>query len=339
MRTPLISIIVPIYKVEKYLEECIESLIRQTYSNIEILLIVDGSPDNSAAICEKAAKKDSRIRYIYQENAGVSVARNNGIEKANGEYLLFVDGDDWCDDKLVELLWKNANTYHSDVSMCGYYQNTAEKEEKKSFFEKDKVFKNDKLTLLKACFSTFGVPWSKLYKKSFLLKHHLTFVPNLKRMQDSIFNLNVFHHAEICSYIDQPLYHYRMFNESVTNKYSEKADEVAYAIIEETTKFIQTSKQLELDPYCQMRTIYLLNDIIKLKYLPQQAGLTSKQIKEEIKKKIKEPVFRKAIQKCPYRLLSLPNKVRLFFLRFHLISFFYWSMNSAYQLKRKKRFN
>lgn len=110
-----VSIIVPIYNVEKYLAECIESLIKQTYSNIEILLVNDGSPDQSYKIMEQYAKRDCRIHCLYKENGGLSDARNYGLEHATGDYCLFVDSDDTIDWHTVELCVKNVEKYHSDI--------------------------------------------------------------------------------------------------------------------------------------------------------------------------------------------------------------------------------
>lgn len=110
-----VSIIVPIYNVEKYLAECIESLIAQTYSNLEILLVNDGSPDNSNEVMERYAKKDNRIRCIYKENGGLSDARNTGLQYATGEYCLFIDSDDTIGLKTVELCVKSVEQYNSDI--------------------------------------------------------------------------------------------------------------------------------------------------------------------------------------------------------------------------------
>lgn len=98
---PLVSIVVPVYKVEKYLDRCVESLVRQTYSNLEIILVDDGSPDKCPGMCDEWAEKDKRIKVIHQKNGGVSAARNNGMDLATGEYLLFVDSDDYVSVKLV----------------------------------------------------------------------------------------------------------------------------------------------------------------------------------------------------------------------------------------------
>ena len=117
---PLFTVVVPVYNVEKYLEKCISSIIGQTYSNIEIILVDDGSTDNSSAMCDRYAEEDSRVTVIHQKNTGVSAARNTGIENANGEYIAFIDGDDYISNQMMECLYNRIVSDHSDVAICGY---------------------------------------------------------------------------------------------------------------------------------------------------------------------------------------------------------------------------
>ena len=114
----LISVIVPIYNVEKYLDRCVDSIINQTYKNLEIILVDDGSPDNCLAICDSWAEKDRRIKVIHKENGGVSSARNSALDIASGDYIGFVDSDDWIEPDMYEILIKNAKKYDADISRC-----------------------------------------------------------------------------------------------------------------------------------------------------------------------------------------------------------------------------
>ena len=117
-RAPLISVIVPVYRVEKYLERCIKSIVSQTYRNLEVLLIDDGSPDRCPQICDSWAKKDERIRVIHQENRGVSAARNAGVDAARGEFIGFIDSDDFILPEYFETLYMTLTVNRADVSMC-----------------------------------------------------------------------------------------------------------------------------------------------------------------------------------------------------------------------------
>ena len=115
----LISIIVPVYRVEPYLDRCVQSIVDQTYQNLEIILVDDGSPDNCPAMCDAWAAKDSRVKVIHKENGGLSDARNAGLAAAAGEYIGFVDSDDWISPDMYRLLYENMAEHGSDVSACG----------------------------------------------------------------------------------------------------------------------------------------------------------------------------------------------------------------------------
>lgn len=116
----LITVVVPIYKVEKYLERCIESIIIQTYNNLEIILVDDGSPDKCGEICEQYKKRDSRIKVIHQENKGLSEARNAGLSIATGKYIIFIDSDDYIDKNMILILYTNLINHNAQISCCGH---------------------------------------------------------------------------------------------------------------------------------------------------------------------------------------------------------------------------
>ena len=132
----LISIIIPVYRVEKYLEECLNSVINQTYANLEIILIDDGSPDRCGQICDEYAKKDERIEVIHQENQGVSNARNHGIEMAKGKYITFIDSDDYLEQDYIKYLYDEITKFNADISICG----TIDIDEKNNILKRSKKF-------------------------------------------------------------------------------------------------------------------------------------------------------------------------------------------------------
>ena len=118
--TDKISVIIPVYNAEKYISDCLESVVRQTYKNLEILLIDDGSKDGSAGICQEWCKKDARIRLLQKENGGVSSARNLGLQEASGEYVTFVDADDWIGERMLERLRACIERDKSELAMCEF---------------------------------------------------------------------------------------------------------------------------------------------------------------------------------------------------------------------------
>lgn len=162
-----ISVIVPIYKVEKYLRRCIDSIINQTFKNIEIILVNDGSPDNCPKICEEYKNKDNRIVIVNQENQGLSAARNSGIRIARGKYLVFIDSDDYIEEDMIEYLYEGIVKYDVDISCCGYvavYDNGTK--EKITVPSQDTIYKKEEaLNILLLNGYIDVVAWNKLYKK------------------------------------------------------------------------------------------------------------------------------------------------------------------------------
>lgn len=169
MDNPLISVIVPVYNVEKYLPKCIDSIINQTYKNLEIILVDDGSPDNSPQICDDYAKKDSRIKVIHKKNGGRAEARNVAIDVAKGEYIGFVDSDDYIADNFYELLLKAALDNNADISICSSKCVDEEDKEVESIFHfdvKDEVLdKKEALGKLVKGNLSFVTLVTKLYHK------------------------------------------------------------------------------------------------------------------------------------------------------------------------------
>ena len=162
-----ISVIVPVYNVEKYLSECIESILRQTYANYELLLINDGSTDNSLEICRYFEKKDKRVKVISKENGGLSDARNVGLDYASCEYVIFIDSDDYIADELFEVLYNEIKRVDGDVSICGYIRIDDEKKVITCDYPKyNSIYNNNNgmLELLKQG-EIKTQAWAKLYRK------------------------------------------------------------------------------------------------------------------------------------------------------------------------------
>ena len=162
----LISIIIPVYKVEKYLEKCIQSVINQTYENLQIILVDDGSPDNCGKICDEYAKKDHRIEVIHKSNGGLSDARNQGLERAKGEYIGFVDSDDYIEADMYEVLYNLLKQYNADVSICNFYTVSQGKISIKN--ADNGINEYNRIEILKEILLDKNIQsyaWNKLYKK------------------------------------------------------------------------------------------------------------------------------------------------------------------------------
>lgn len=220
----LITVIVTAYNIGKYLPQCLESVLSQTYKNIELIIVDDGSTDDTFKIVQQYQNLNPHIQYFYQQNLGVSVARNLGLSKARGSYVMFVDGDDYLDNNIITYLVNQIGD-NTDIVCCSYkafvdngtsktFRFYANDFTVHSLAGKEKMF----LQLLngrygqttKEYYTTIGVPWGKLYKKSFLDTYRLSFNPALRRMQDNMFNMYAFYYAQEIIYQNQPLYNYRL---------------------------------------------------------------------------------------------------------------------------------
>lgn len=170
-KMPLVSVIIPIYNVECYLDTCIISVVYQTYSNLEIILVDDGSPDNSPEICDVWAEKDSRITVVHKENGGLSDARNTGLRYANGEYIAFVDSDDWISINMIENMVHAMLRYQADMVICQFVNVYPDGRTEKSFSEKRKeeiLNQNQVLELLSEDEKITSHVWRKLYKRAYI---------------------------------------------------------------------------------------------------------------------------------------------------------------------------
>ena len=216
----LISVIIPVYKVEKYLRQCIESIISQTYTNLEIILVDDGSPDSCGDICDEYALNDSRIKVIHQENKGLSGARNTGIDASQGDYLCFVDSDDLVTPNYCQVLYDLLKNNEYDFSVCGTYRfEDGDKPEPKTIDSKCKIWKNKEF--LKEQInknSEFGV-WNKLYRRSVFSK--MRFAEG-RLNEDVIWSADLAVNTTNCIETKSQHYCYRQRNSGIVGKQSEK---------------------------------------------------------------------------------------------------------------------
>lgn len=201
MKNPLISIVVPVYKVEKFLNRCVESIVNQTYKNLEIFLIDDSSPDNCPEICDEWAEKDSRIKVLHIENKGVANARNCALKAVNGDYIGFVDSDDYIEPDMYQQLVELALKFDSDITMCSYQIN----DENRGKNISTEISKDDVMKRVLKCEYEYGVLWNKLFKSSVVKGLE---IPDLKYSEDLVYNYYALKRAEVFAKTDLNLYHY-----------------------------------------------------------------------------------------------------------------------------------
>lgn len=244
-----ISIIVPIYNVEKYLTRCIESLIAQTYTQLEIILVNDGSKDNSLKICQEYAARDNRIIVIDKENEGVAIARNTGIDRAKGEYVAFIDPDDWVEPEMYGSLLNHIKKWQTPICLCNFYKDTKRRSQPKLFEFEDEILKGEEIQeqlinnmigmpdLLPKYVYVMGSVWRGLYSRTFLNENDLRFVPKLTIMEDLVFMVQVLLKCHKVA-IDQGVwYHYVQHASSTLHSYNGQLWEdqlVVYELLEES---------------------------------------------------------------------------------------------------------
>lgn len=249
------SIVVPIYNVEKYIGELIESLQKQTLHEIEIILVDDGSPDKSGEICDKYAEGDERITVIHKKNGGVSAARNDGLAIAKGEYIMFCDSDDWLPLDALQKLYEEGKKVDADIVVGEVYQSEKGKNRLAKFYSNNFVCKDHAFIrkLIQADFYKtycpmphpvgpafgYGGPWNKAVKLSLIKDNDIKFDVRVKGIfDDIIYTAYILANAKIVSYIQDPVYYYRIIPNSITRTYKANALEINNVIFNSWKEFI-----------------------------------------------------------------------------------------------------
>ena len=233
-----ISILMPVYNAEKYLNETIDTIKNQSFSNWELIIVDDGSIDNSKEICTKLMNDDKRIKYIFQENLGVSHTRNVALENAQGKYIVFVDSDDLIHEDYLKILINSIEKNNSDISLCNFIErkisNTGKVEDITREFYPKEVMEMSEMKDYIMDFGNSGLLnplWNKIYKREIIENNNITFDEKVETGEDFIFNLQYFRKTKKISFIKEKLYYYiRRNNNSITYKYIENMYEKGWEI-------------------------------------------------------------------------------------------------------------
>lgn len=321
----LISVIVPIYKVEKYLKKCVESILEQTYSNLDIILVDDGSPDNCGDIIEEFRKKNEKIRTIHQKNGGLSDARNSGIKIAKGKYIVCIDSDDWIEKNMIEVLYKDIINTNSDISVCEFVE-----EDDLQNILSTKKYNNEIIefnskealkSLIKQDILT-NHAWNKLYKAS--LFEGIEY-PKGQLMEDVSTTYKLFEKANKIVYQNTSLYHYIQRGTSILGNITEKRiNDQEFAFFDRNKylmeKYSEFKEIIELDNMYNVKTLYFLAILGGYKNLynsPKYAEYYAK-YKKVYKENRKNPEFKgdKSLQlfyknRIAYKMyVKLKRKIR-----------------------------
>lgn len=236
----LISVIIPIYNSEKYLYRCIDSILKQTYRDFELILIDDGSVDKSGIICDEYAQKDKRIKAIHQSNMGVSNARQRGLNIAKGEYIIQFDSDDWVEPNCLKDLYDTAILYDADMVICDIYLNTINRQEysKQGYTNLTaKLLLNDIINQ-----RLHGSLTNKLIRSSCIKQYNIQIPEKLILSEDLYFCCSLLRHNISVIYLPKAFYHYQLNKNSLTNSCSEKSFESKKILIEEISKILPSKE-------------------------------------------------------------------------------------------------
>lgn len=203
---PKISVIVPVYNVEKFLPRCLDSLLAQTFSDFELLLIDDGSKDRSGDICDKYALKDNRIRVFHKENGGVASARQLGVDEARGEYSIHADGDDWVEPDMLQCFYDKAKETNADIVIADYYL----QRNNQQIYKLQKMKSNNPIEVLKDILEdrVFGALWHKLIRHSLYKKYNVRFIPQINYCEDVLIFIQLLQKKISVVHLSRGFYHY-----------------------------------------------------------------------------------------------------------------------------------
>lgn len=234
---PFISVIVAVYNVEKYIRRCLDSILAQTFRDFELIIVDDGSPDECPAICDEYASKDERIKVVHKENGGLAAARKTGVEHAHGEYVAFVDGDDWVEDSYLEDMYGSAISNGSDLVFCGLKKHLRNKT-----LAEDIVLPSDKKQFpyfylhYPIYMNSF---WNKLIKTNLFQKEDVTFPFGTSMAEDLFVTLKLVYYATNVTQVHKELYNYDKTNESsITHTVNIKHAQDYLRVGEDLSRFI-----------------------------------------------------------------------------------------------------
>ena len=326
MNQPKVTVVIPIYNVEGYLDRCVDTVVSQSYNNLEIILVDDGSTDSCPEICDGWAKKDSRIKVIHKENEGLGMARNTGIDNATGEYILFFDSDDYVDVTLVEKCVSDARINGSDAVIFGYsnaFQDgrveNVKLRTKKTVFEGAEIF-NELLSGMYIYEMGFGSSCCmKMFSMEIINRENIRFKSEREIIsEDSFFALEYFSKINKASIIDENLYFYYKRTGSLTTSFRKDRQEKNDVFLLKATEFIDANNLHKgIKPYVVAR--YHMYTVGALKHI-LRSDLSQGEKRDETDKILHNKVLRDSIDFGVLRLHKLSLKA--FFVALKLRAYF-----------------
>lgn len=277
---PKISLIVPVYNVEAYLSQCYESILAQDFTDYEAIFIDDQSPDGCPALLDDWAASDQRIKVIHKQNGGVSRARNDGIAVAQGDYLFFMDSDDWLAEGALSALYENAISTGADIVMSDHFVSSKKGDAYISMFSNEfETTDQDDIDTIQCAVMNMGpanyvakhfqvkagsaAPWHHFFKAGLIKGNNLSFDAGLNGLfDDGLFALEALEHAAKVSYLSVPTYHYRIVDSSLTQGYNPALKDKFIPVFEALSAFSQRSKNEQLSEAMSIRVYAYLNKAV-----------------------------------------------------------------------------
>lgn len=322
MNQPLVSVVIPVYNVEKYIDRCITSVVNQTYGNLEIILVDDGSHDSCPAICDEWAKKDSRIKVIHKENAGAGLARNTGVDNSDGEYVLFVDSDDYIDTETVKRCVSAAQNDGSDIVMFGRTDVKSNgKTEKRPILTDIYYYKNGEVSeeILSGLFINqkgFGVGvCGKLFNLDIIKKNGIRFHSERELLsEDAFFLVELFSHISSVSIVPENYYYYfqneKSFSRTFKKNLQDMNDNFLANCIRACEKYGYSQKVV-----IHIKSRYLIYTLTGMKQIAA-FDMPLKDKINEINKVFKNPTLKSVVTKDVIRLSK--RQAKIFWMLFKL---------------------
>lgn len=338
-----VSIVVPVYKVPRqFLDKCIKSIQSQTYQSIEIILVDDGSPDDCGLICDEYAQKDERIKVIHQNNGGLSAARNTGVREARGKWIMFVDGDDWVENDIVEKLIQPTNdVLDLELVFCGVYKDYGSKIEpfKYTGLIDKHVYEGKEITELQKRLLSFtgniATAYAKLYLREFLVVNNIEHNEEFKLGVEGLdFNIRAFECLKKAFFIHEYLYHYMYNDNSITTSFNENNKRLGLLGFKRIREFIMTSKNKdELLVLLDDRMHFALISSAISGYFNPQNGLAYKDKVKKYKLYLSDFNMNRALH-SPHHAnnLSASRKFALFCIRHNI----FWVINIMAKMRYRE---
>ena len=318
----MISVIVPVYNVERYIKQCLDSLVHQTYCNKEIVLIDDGSKDGSGSICDEYSSRYDFVKAIHKENAGLGMARNTGLENITGKYVTFVDSDDWVSDNLLEVLYNKFTTNNVDFCKSGFQRVKNDETVVSVTQYKNEIFKGDraKNELLPRMVGSSPSQHDSvemcvcgvLYNSEIIKSHGIRF-PSERELisEDLVFNIDYMQYANGACTIDAVCYNYRVNNNSLTKSYRIDRYKASAYFYSEMEKKLKTLGYDDIVALRLKRMFFIYVRMSIGQETREVSGLSSKQRKENIKAICDDSLLRSVISSYPINKLEFRQKMFL----------------------------